>query len=151
MMWYDKSCSSCSPSESSDSESKCTCNSYLVAAITIIYIILFVVDIPCTSMHGQSTYAPVASTCTPLTYSESPAWYSYTNQMLPPFNPLGFTPPTYSSPMNIDEAAITIKKEPNYMHSPTGLYPEHPYHQEHFPFPPICKPPLRHISTHGKL
>lgn len=35
MMWYDKSCSSCSPSESSDSESKQWCSSCLTTALHI--------------------------------------------------------------------------------------------------------------------
>lgn len=102
-------------------------------------------------MHGQSTYVPVPSNGGPFTYSETLTCPGYIpHQILPPFNPVSF-PSIYGSQTGLDEAAITIKKEPNFtVHSPTGLYPEHPYHHpEHFPFPPICRPPR--TLVHGKL
>lgn len=115
---------------------------------------LLAVDIPCTSMHGQPSYVPVASSCGPLGYSDTlTSCPGYINQILPPFNPVNCFSPVYGSQTSLDEAAITIKKEPNFttMHSPTGLYPEqHPYHQEHFPFSPVCRP-LRPLVNHGKL
>lgn len=108
-------------------------------------IILSIVDIPCSNIHGQSTYAPVAANCAPLGYPEALAYPGY----LPPFNPVSFTPPMYSPQTSMEEA-ITIKKEPNYpMPSPPGLYHEHPYPQEHFPFPPVCRLPRPPIT--GKL
>lgn len=113
-------------------------------------IILLAVDIPCTSMHGQSSYVPVHSNYAPLGYPETSACPGYINQILPPF-PVSFTPSIYSSQTSLEEAAITIKKEPNYtMHSPTGLYPAEPYHPEHFSFSPVCAP-LRPLINHGKL
>lgn len=93
-------------------------------------------------MHGQSTYVPAPANCGPL-YSEAPP-PGYYNQMFPPtFNhPLGF-PQSSCFPHRVpieEGGAITIKKEPNYhMPSPT-FYPEDPYHQVHFPFPPVCRP-----------
>ena len=111
------------------------------------------VDIPCTSIHGHPAYIPLASNCaTSLGYPDTLAGCpGYINTILPPFNPsMNFTPSVYGSQTSLEEAAITIKKEPNYMHSPPGLYaPEHQYPQEHFPFPPACGP-LRPIN-HGKL